>query len=177
MAESITAGATVVLALLTLFIVYFGRKQLQQARDESRKWKTLEVCQAYEQNPCIEGSARRVYESCQSGELAKNPKTFGRDAITLLNYLDGVAIGVSQGLYIENLAKDHLKEIVSANVKRFLLDGKPELFGIDDRDYQFLLAMHSQWNAQKPYYSSAASSMDSLSRKAGRLYATLTARG
>ncbi len=128
-------------------------RKINETKEENRKWKTLEVCQAYEQNPCIEGAARRVYESKKIGELAKDPKRFGRDAITLLNYLDGVAIGVRQGLYIEDLARDHLKEIVSANVTRFLLCGKPESFEIDDRDYQFLLAMHSQWNAQKPYYS------------------------
>jgi hypothetical protein len=161
MAESITAGATAALAFLTLIIVIFGwqqirgiQRQVNEAREESRKWKTLEICQAYEQNACVEGAARRVYEAEASKQLDKKPRIYGRDAITLLNYLDGVAIGVRQGLYIEDLARDHLKEIVSANVKRFLLCGKPESFGIDDRDYQFLLAMHGQWNAQKPYYSS-----------------------
>jgi hypothetical protein len=37
----------------------------------------------------------------------------------MLNYLDGVAIGICQGLYHEGLARDHLQSIVNVHVDRY----------------------------------------------------------
>jgi len=47
----------------------------------------------------------------------------------VLNFLDAIAIGIEQGLYIEGLAWDHLDTIVKRHVKRLIDSGFVETSG------------------------------------------------
>ena len=40
-----------------------------------------------------------------------------QSSLTLFNYYDGIFIGVEQGLYIEEIVKDHLGKIIQAHVQ------------------------------------------------------------
>ena len=75
-----------------------------------------------------------------------------RPAIIVLNFLDGIAIGVGQGLYIEELAKDHLKTIVNSHVQNLLVSECARSLDLDKKDFQFLDAMNRKWRNDIPYY-------------------------
>jgi hypothetical protein len=82
-------------------------------------------------------------------------KAIERDVVVILNYLDGIAIGVGQGLYIEELARDHLRNIVEYHVSHLMKSSSKSKFGeIGENDYLFLLDMNSKWARSQPYYKS-----------------------
>lgn len=90
-----------------------------------------------------------------------------RDVIVILNYLDGIAIGVGQGLYIEELARDHLRSIVSYHVSHLLKpSSKTKFDGLDENDYLFLMDMNSKWARSQPYYKSEPETVNA-SRRVG----------
>jgi hypothetical protein len=71
----------------------------------------------------------------------------------MLNYLDGVAIGIYQGLYIEGLARDHLQSIVKVHVDRYLKIGMPKRLSIDPQNYWYIAALEQRWSAiSQPHF-------------------------
>jgi hypothetical protein len=124
------------LAFAAALVAYW---QITAAKGESKKWKTLEACALYETEPIASSVVRlrHLYSQClyNAQELSsQSPGLFCLvdDARLVLNYLDGIAIGVRQGLYIENLARDHLATIVRAHITE-LFDKKRA--GVDTTDY------------------------------------------
>jgi hypothetical protein len=75
----------------------------------------------------------------------------------VLSYLDGIAIGVGQGLYEEDLARDHLHQIVKAQIDNLLSPEAASRFGLDKNDYAFLTAMDLKWRQSKPFFSERSS--------------------
>jgi hypothetical protein len=57
---------------------------------------------------------------------------------------------VRQGLYIENLARDHLATIVITHITK-LFDKKRA--GVDTTDYIRLVDMDHKWQRDRPYYN------------------------
>jgi hypothetical protein len=114
MVSSIISLSAVIVAFFGIRSIY--KQTLMQINDlhiENKKWKTLEICAHYELNDKISDSAKNIFIAFSKGEADEGAcKAISRDAVVILNYLDGIAIGVGQGLYIEELARDHLKNIV-----------------------------------------------------------------
>jgi hypothetical protein len=52
---------------------------------------------------------------------------------------------VNQGLYIEDLAKDHLKQIAKFHVEKLLQVSNCMRLRLDQNDYQFVMAMNGKW--------------------------------
>jgi hypothetical protein len=152
-AEQITAWATVgllALALVSAIIAFFS---ISSARDENRRWNTLNVCAQHEFSSTVSSAARRIEEAfVDRVPDAEESKRLRFDAYVILNYLDGIAIGVKQGPYIEKLAKDHLKSIVHLNVSRLLDTTFAEKVPLDKRDWYFLVEMAEKWNKNQPYF-------------------------
>jgi hypothetical protein len=145
-----------VLAGIAALLIYFQIKgahndnlrHIEAQRNENRKWKTLEICAQYEFSETISAAAAKVKAGFAEEQLGN--KKCSHDATLILNYLDGIAIGVRQGLYIESLARDHLKQIVRYYADKVLHDC--ERFGLDANDYQFVTAMNAKWALDEPYY-------------------------
>lgn len=148
--EKLNAIASFGTMILTLFLGVFAVAQIVAAKIQNRQWRTLEICNEYERNQVIEGAARNIFEAKRSQSW--NDPRLSRDATIILNYLDSVAIGVNQGLYIENLAKDHLQYIVKEHVNVFLVQGNN--LGLSRSHYEKLCEMHEKWSKNKNYYKS-----------------------
>jgi hypothetical protein len=73
----------------------------------------------------------------------------------ILNSLDAIAIGIDQGLYIENLAWDHLDAIVKRHVKSFVDSGLIEKAGMEREDYLRLLDLRDRWLRARPRFTDA----------------------
>src|SRR5438045_17812 len=92
------AVGTLALAGATLALVIAGLLQISSIRDEARRTRTLAICDRYDFDPILDRSLRNLKRAKANGSFQANPKDFRLDVSTVLNYLDGVAIGIEQGL-------------------------------------------------------------------------------
>jgi hypothetical protein len=86
--------------------VVVALRQIKDIRSQNRRWRTLEICDRYHLGPHlveIAARLRAVVDAVEGGEKDALPKR--PDVVTMLNYLDGVAIGIYQRLYIGGLTK------------------------------------------------------------------------
>jgi hypothetical protein len=81
------------------------------------------------------------------------------------NFLDAIAIGIEQGLYIENLAWDHLDAIVKRHVKRFIDSGIIEKAGLEREDFLRLIDSRDRWLRARPKFRDVPAS--TVSRESG----------
>jgi hypothetical protein len=110
-AEGWIAVGTVSLAAFTAILVAVGIYQILGVRKENKKTQTLAACGNWEQNPNIYDALQKLWAASESGELEREPRKFRPQLNVVLNFLDAIAIGIEQGLYIENLAWDHLESV------------------------------------------------------------------
>jgi hypothetical protein len=137
------ASATSVLAVATIFLVVIARNQIIAVRNEAKQERTLAYCDRYDNDPVLDRCLRRLGSARESGRLVKSASTKA-DVTTVLNYLDGLAVGISQGLYINELARDHMESILKAHVSQYLGEKSPDL-GVSKDDFRMLLALAEQW--------------------------------
>src|SRR6266481_3571781 len=130
-----TALATFLLAAFTALLVAVGIYQVLAIRAENKKTSTLNACSNYEQNPNIYDALQKLWAALENGDLEREPRKFRPQINVVLNFLDAIAIGIEQGLYIENLAWDHLDAIVKRHVKRFIDSGIIEKAGLEREDF------------------------------------------
>jgi hypothetical protein len=139
-------------AIATVSLVLIGAWQIKAIRKQEKGWKTLEACEKYDQDPVLDRSLRNIAGAKTSGELDKNPEAFRVDYTTVLNYLDGIATGIRQNLYIERIARDHLEPILVGHVKDWLKPGTAARIGIDLDDYKRLRKLAETWNEGRLYF-------------------------
>jgi type II secretory pathway pseudopilin PulG len=122
---------------------------LQQAADEERerKWRTLSECNRYDSDPVIHEATVKLWEHRLGRSGTPDPRVLKPYAATILNYLDSLAIGVNQGLYIDALIKDHMAEIVRYHVANHLNDAFAAACELNRNDYLAVLAMERGWSA------------------------------
>lgn len=150
--EDWTALGTVALALLTGGLVVGGIYQVVAIRSENKKSATLTACSAYETNPIIFESLKLLWQARCDGSLQTDPKPYRTQMTMLLNYLDGIAIGIEQGLYIEDLAWDHMDAIVKNHVRNYIDSGIIERADMEKANYRRLLALRDRWSEAKPRF-------------------------
>jgi hypothetical protein len=151
--EAISAVGVLATALVTLLLVIVGGWQISATRRQNARWKTLDSCNSYHLDTTLRASLGRLRAAWTEGQMAGNEAAHRVDIVTLLNYLDSLAIGVYQGLYVEKLARDHIEAIVNAHVSEYLTDGMPKKIGIDSQNYRYLLALHARWTAiSRPHF-------------------------
>lgn len=148
--EWITAIGTVVLAIVTLALAMVGISQIRVVARQQRKWTTLQACDRYDSDPIINAAHDVLWKHINVG--AQSSVELTHAALRLLNYFDAIAIGIDQGLYIDELAHDHignivrlrLEELRSLNVKEV-----NELLNGLHKHHAALAAMSARWVAEK----------------------------
>jgi hypothetical protein len=153
-ASWVTAIATVVLAIAAAIqLPLIARQvralaeQMKLSRDSEanaerrmREWETLRTCQRYDFDPVLNDATRRIWIASRSGSDYRHADVDRRDIILLLNYLDGMAIGIEQGLYIDSMVQDHLGPMFDRAVRCFVESGI-----VDGTTLANLLAVHAGW--------------------------------
>jgi len=175
-AESVTAVATLILALVTaalviatilLFLVARGQlpllsaqlqalaKQVTLAREadaaSQRRYieaNTLQACARYTGDPVIHEATQSIWRASNSGTDYRGnlDKLDMHDLITALNYLDGIAVGVKQGVYSGAIIKDHMMTTYVKVVDVII----PEAMGGDFSDYEAILELRNSWRSPIP---------------------------
>ena len=147
-ATAALAVVTLILAGATVALVVLGRAEIIAIREEAKQERTLEFCHRYDCEIVLDEALRRLGAAREAAPLAKNASNIS-DATTVLNYLDSLAIGIGQKLYIEELARDHVEALVRHHVEQYLSDSSPDL-GLQKQDYVMLLAMAKRWSVPRP---------------------------
>jgi len=148
-----TALGTMIVAVLTCFLVVVGTYQVRALKNEQLKSRTLVEASKYDTDPVLNECISALHRAKKNNALFEDPREYRPQIIAVLNYLDGVAIGIEQGLYIESLAKDHLREIVAKHVSEYLEN--PDLMkqiGTQPSNFHRLLAMYRRWTTNGTTY-------------------------
>lgn len=146
-AEAWTAIGTIALAFATLVLVAVGFRQLRSIRAEAKKERTLAICHRYDIDPVLDVSLRSLWILQTSGnKTAKELKKHRPDIVTVLNYLDSIAVGIEQELYIEELARDHIESIVKTHVEQYLKGTTPKSAGLNPDHYKSLTKLCDSWS-------------------------------
>jgi hypothetical protein len=143
---------TIVLAAATIILVFVAYRQITAARTENRKTQTLLACGQYDTNPLIYHCLKRIRGAKDSGTLENDAKKYRREIITILNFLDAVAIGIQQNLYIEELAYDHLEGIIKIHVSDLIDSGITDAAGCPRVQWQRLIDLRDKWTRAKPRF-------------------------
>ena len=138
------AIATFCLVFLTSGLAIAAFSQIKTSKSESKKSRTLVACEKYDLDPVLDKSLRaiRAHRLNSTSDFGKDLKL---DITNVLNYLDGIAIGIDQDMYIDSLAKDHLEVIVRDHVRDYLNESTAKNVGVDPDNFKFLKRMAERW--------------------------------
>jgi len=121
-------------------------RDTQEAQRRSQlEVETLRVCTRLDTEIVLHLACRRVWRASNSGvDYKNNPRISEHDVITVANYLDGIAIGVLQNVYSNDVAKDH----VGPFIKKFVKDIIPGV-GLSDTDFGAMFEIYRRWFQQE----------------------------
>jgi hypothetical protein len=132
-------------AIATAALVVVGAWQISSARNERKGWETLKACERYDSDLVLDNCSRILKMARDSGDLAANPRKYTLDVIALLNYLEGIAAGIEQDLYVESIAKDHMQSVVNGLLERYVYSPLGAGLGISEEDYSSLVSLDRKW--------------------------------
>jgi hypothetical protein len=133
-------------AVGTVVAIGVAAYQIHALRRDQKAWRTLEVCERYERDPTLTKICECLRDARDKGELDRDPRPFRLEASTLLNYCDGIAIGVVQKSYVEKIVQDHLEPIIRDHVEEFLSVKMAPKIDIDPKSFARLVEMIERWD-------------------------------
>lgn len=156
-AAGITAIATAALAIGAWVQLPLVAKQVKGLSDElnearkaeaaaearTREWETIKICQRYDFDPVIESACKSIWVASVKGTTYTNENVDEHDMKCILNYLDGISVGIKQGLYIETIVKEQMGIIFKGHVDNFILSNAVSRDG-----YECLLELYGKWFQQ-----------------------------
>jgi hypothetical protein len=125
------------------------RQSLEATESRQIETNTLSACERYYTNYVLHLATKNVFESTNNGRDYKKqdlPK-YEHDLLMSLNYLNGLAVGVREGLLSRDIVRDNLHNTIVKAVDIII----PAL--IDRRDYfEDLIKLRDSWKGEVPYY-------------------------
>ena len=131
------------IATWALFVGVFV--QIRAARKDRRGWETLATCERYESDPILDQCSRTLRAARLSGDIDLHPELYKLDALTILNYLDGIAIGIDLGHYDGKIVQREMKDIVNALIDIYLVSDLAVRMEIYPDSFAALLALRKKW--------------------------------
>jgi hypothetical protein len=126
--------------------------QISSLKRQQKGWETLKACERYESDPILDTSLRNIKKMRDAGELASMATAISIDIRTVLNYLDGIAIGVRQGFYDESIVRDHLEPIMRFHFNECFDHDVAKQARIQSSDYSRLRDLIGMWDAQPTHF-------------------------
>lgn len=150
----LTTFATISIAFIAYFQLNQISKQIEIQGDRERKWNTINTCEKFDTDPSISSHSEAIFTASNNGKDYTSLESVERNVICYLNYLESIAIGVSQKVYIEDIVYDHFHNIIYKSVKSLILgengaiDGKDWVSGnpvVDKESYSSLCSIYEKW--------------------------------
>jgi hypothetical protein len=130
------------------------REQIRQSSEQDRRRNTLEACQRFERDDLLKEAMKNVWEASDGGtDYTKLTAACSFDVLTLLNYFDGIAIGIIERVYIDEMARDYLEDSLNKAVKALILgesgDGwKASKPFFPEKEFASLCKLYHTWNPE-----------------------------
>ena len=126
--------------------------------DAARKREvTLNAVRRFESDPEVRDAVRHIWRktNTQNGtdySLLTDEDRF--HVVTYLNYLDGVAVGLKQGVLDEAVAKDYLQHVVHKSVLGLLLGESGDSWRagnslVNPEHFENLILLQKQWGVEE----------------------------
>lgn len=110
-----------------------GWYQISALRNESKKWQTVKACNLYHTDPTLYRCAAEIRSKTRGKDYTFNAvKDVLQEIRTIVNYLDSLAVGVCQGIYVKSIIEDNLGSITTVAVDKFLTEEFKEELAIPD---------------------------------------------
>ena len=152
-ANAWAAIGSLIQAAGTVVLFFVAVTQLRSIKLENLKTRTLSACDRYDTDPVLDLSLRELRAASNAGLSPHDRGHLHTSAATVCNYLDSIAVGVEQKLYIEELVRDHLKSIVIKHVDDYLIDDSvARAVGLDRKHYTVLISLAAKWSNDEVRY-------------------------
>jgi hypothetical protein len=139
------AIGTAALAAATVALILIGLRQINAIKWENRQWETLKACDRYTFDPILDACLRKLRDAKAAKSYDGQEKNYRFEITTVLNCLEGIAVGIYQGVYIEDLARDHLQGVVTEHVNEYLKDGAPRKIDFEAGAFPYVIALSDRW--------------------------------
>ena len=163
---ALAACATAFLVMLLLFViaVQLGglKKQLRAGvehgrmnAEAQRRRATVEAVRRYETDPQLRSAIQALWVKTKQGtDYTSLTDTDQFNVITILNYFDGIASGIEQGVLVEDIARDQLRFVLDKAVKALLKGQSGDSWVAEepaapDDGYDTLLSLQNRWALQE----------------------------
>jgi hypothetical protein len=156
-ASIVTAFGTIAIAAIAWWQLSAIAAQTRLQGERERKWRTLEICSRMDTDPLLDKTTLRIWEQSQGGTNYDDLLPVRRDIINLLNYLDSIAVGIGQGFYVEEVARDHLESIYRKAVGEFLTEERARRLDLHTRDYDHLIVLAARWKSSDTKFKGGVS--------------------
>lgn len=129
--------------------IRLSREAEANAERRDREYRTLEAIQRYAFDPVLDAAIRRIRDASNEGEDYRRIQVKKFDLVCVLNYLDTIATGIEQGLYIEDMVKDHMSPVFHKYVTEWIKSGI-----VGESGFRALVELHGGWARQNTAYRS-----------------------
>src|SRR5271154_3111276 len=140
-----TGIATAALTLATVGVAWVAWYQIGAAREESKKTRTLEVVSRYDNDPVMDRALRRMARGRDNGTLLTNPRDYRLDIVAVLNYLETIAIGIKQQMYIADMVRDFMEPIVASHIDEIRNSQMIQKIGLETDDFGHIFELAESW--------------------------------
>jgi hypothetical protein len=149
---AIGAMATILLAMATIAVAWVAGYQISSARaeavaarNEAKRQRTLEVVSRYDHDPVLDRALRRMARARDSGKLFTETRTYRTDIVAVMNYFEGIAIGLKQDIYIEEMVRDYMEPVFRSHIDEIVKEKIFEKIGADIDDFEHICALDDSW--------------------------------
>ncbi len=126
--------------------------------DAARKREaTLAAVRRFESDPEVREAVRHIWHKTRTPEGTDYSRLDAEDrfhVLSYLNYLDGIAVGLKQGIFDDTVARDYLQHVVHKSVHGLLLEEPGETWKagpplVDPEKFTNLIQLQKQWSAEE----------------------------
>jgi hypothetical protein len=134
---------------LSLDQLKLSAEQLHQTSEQERRRITLEAVQRSESDPFIKAAYKEIQAKTAGTSDYAGTAACKDDITTILNYFEGLAIGIAQDIYIEQMARDYLQEELKLAVDIWIVGdpravkAPPQMFG--QNEFTQLRGLYKKW--------------------------------
>ena len=126
--------------------------QISALKRQQKGWETLKACERYESDPILDTSLRNLKKTRDAGRFLLDASVVSIDIRTVLNYLDGIAIGVRQGFYDKTIVRDHLEPIIRFHCDECFDHEVSRQANIKASDYSRLRDLIHEWDSEPTHF-------------------------
>jgi hypothetical protein len=149
---AIGAIATIALALATIGVAWVAgyqiaaaRTEAAAARNEAKKTRTLEIVSKYDHDPVLDQALRNMARARDKGVLLTNARDYRVDILAVMNYLETIAIGVKQEVFIPEMVQDFMDHIAWFHIDELSQGGLREKIGVGPTGFEHIIELANGW--------------------------------